>query len=278
MTSPPPSWGYGTGDNATVPSVGYPPTDPTSSQPAPTPRPRQRWPFVLLELSLILGVAGGATIIVLLTGDDADEVATSERRTDKSTRGSNSTEPSRSDDDASSSNDSDDSDGGFDDSEPEVTLGDRNPVTTDVSPSPAPPGDGAVPTTTGSAPTSSSVSPTSDSVFPPRTALEGKYVAMVWSELRSGPADAEIQAKVSELQARYGDGIFGVRDGTFASLKDGSIGVALDNNFTSARQAAEWCRNEGLVGHFTCFGVVLNDVPFVKDERGDYRRMYPEKL
>lgn len=43
---------------------------------------------MLLALSLILGVAE-ATIIVLLTGDDADEVATSERRTDQSTRGSN---------------------------------------------------------------------------------------------------------------------------------------------------------------------------------------------
>lgn len=223
----------------------------------------------MLIVSLILGLVGGATIIVLLTGDDPEELATrSDSSTDERSRSSSSTAPAPAEADADSSSSSGDEG-------TQVTLGDR---TASTAISGSLPGVSAPVATTVPSPGITSPSTSLNSGFPAGSGMEGKYVAVVWSEKRSAASDPQISAKVAEYRARYGDGVFGLHDGAFPSLKEGTVAVALDNDFTSARQAAQWCLNEGLSGRFTCFGVVLNDSPYVKDESGDYRRMYPERL
>lgn len=275
MTAPQTPWTSTSADNTTLPSGAYAQAGPGSPLQARPPESPQRWPMVLLALSLVLGVAGGATIIVLLTGDDQKETATSERESRSADRSATST--AADDNDPSSAEESDE--GPNESSEPEVTLADRvssttrpaSAQTTGLAPASTPPVN--TPTTAATAPPTAS-----DSLLPPKNVLEGRYVAIVWSELRSSPSDAEIIAKVNEYRAQFGDVVIGLRGSMFTSLTDGAIAVAVDNEFSSARQGAEWCRNQGLDSGSSCFGVILSDTTGPDTERGDYTRLYPGNL
>lgn len=204
----------------------------------PPSRTRVRWPAALLAFGLALLLVGAAIIVLTLTNDSAS-VATSP-------------------------------DGSGDVRTTAPTLPDRdNPAA----------GPGSDARSAGARTTTPpTTSPPADPAIPAPSEVANKYVAIVWSEERGLASDSDVEARVAEYRALYGDGVFGVRDGSFSSLRDGTVAVALDNGFTSALQAAQWCRNLGLSGDYGCVGVLLDDSPYSQDERGDYTRRYPEEL
>jgi hypothetical protein len=141
------------------------------------------------------------------------------------------------------------------------------PTTQPSSPSPSP---------TVSSP-STQTSPSTTSLFASRDALYGRYVAILWSGVvPTDPAQDAGQFLEDELatyQAQFGAGVVAVDSDQFRSLRDGTVAVAYDGGFASAREAKVWCRANGFPGTQDCYGVVLSD-DHSPDDRGDLIRTY----
>lgn len=131
-------------------------------------------------------------------------------------------------------------------------------------------------TTLESTPTST---PTSTSaLFASRDVVYGRYVAIMWSGLVAdsesrAASDEVVEAQLGLLQARFGSNVIAIDSNQFGSLRNGTVAVAYDGGFSSARDAKRWCRDNGFPGTQDCFGVVLSD-DFTPDQRGDLIRTY----
>ncbi len=128
---------------------------------------------------------------------------------------------------------------------------------------------------TSTAPDSTSTSMTI--LFGSRDALYGRYVAVLWSGFvsNSPPQDANepLEAQLANYQAQFGPDVIAIDSDQFRSLRDGTVAVAYDGGFSSARSAKRWCRDNGFPGTQDCFGVVLSD-DYTPDQRGDLIRTY----
>lgn len=259
MSGPQPPPGQWINDQPTYPPGGH-----RSSGGGPDgglPTGRQRWTTALLAVGLVL-LGAGAVMIVVLVSSRTGEVATSPTRSSDVRTSDSAPAPAR--DDSPTSSGAKDSDGSTGD----VTLPDRDGTTA------GPDSD----TGTGRAPVTTPATAPTNPAIPSPAELADRHVAVVWSEDRPSGDESDLEERVAEFRSRFGEQVFGIRIGGFASLKPGTVAVAVDNDFTSARQAAEWCRTEGLSGDYGCVGVLLDNAPYSQDERSDSRRRYPEEL
>lgn len=226
------------------------------------PTERQRWTTALLAVGLVL-LGAGAVMIVVLVSSRTGEVATSPTRSSDVRTSDSAPAPERDDPPTSSGSGDSDAPAG------EVTLPDRQDKT-----AAGPGSDAGTRTTSATTPTTAPTNP----AIPSTVELSNRHVAVVWSENRPSGDESDLEARVADYRLRFGERVFGLRIGSFASLKPGTVAVAVDNDFTSARQAAEWCSAEGLSGDYECVGVLLDNVPYSQNERSDSRRRYPEEL
>jgi len=113
-----------------------------------------------------------------------------------------------------------------------------------------------------------------------RDEIYEETVAVVWSEV-GGSTDPALQATVRDniasFESRFSGEIVGFRGDDFGSTKPGTVGVAHRGGFSSAEEAARWCRDNGLDSNNACFGLRLSD-DFTWEDRGVDRRWYPAQL
>lgn len=128
------------------------------------------------------------------------------------------------------------------------------------------------------------VTTTTEETTPPSTGpiatkeeLDGRYVAILWSQVGDPPAslggNTEMERQIAAYTSRFGDDVRGVDSDLFGSLRDGTIAVVYDGGFASALEAKQWCRDNNFFGTADCFGVVLSD-EHTPDEQGEFIRVY----
>jgi len=101
----------------------------------------------------------------------------------------------------------------------------------------------------------------------------GSYVAMLWSEKVAGDSDAHAANAKAAKGGYYGVPTAVVYGDDFRSLKDGTIAVVYAGSFSSPRDAAQWCVDQGVTDPDSCIGVGLND-DFTPEDRNGTGRMY----
>lgn len=157
-------------------------------------------------------------------------------------------------------------------------------LSTPQEPSTAPTDSATVPPTVGDQlPTLPTAPPPTPSIDPSPLgeveALRDHIVAVLWSDFGSLPSNVA-SSQAARWTTRYGTLVRVVEGNWYRSIRDGTVAVVYDGSFSSVRDAAQWCVNQGIAGTngTSCFGVILND-NFSEQDRGDGRgRFYPANL
>lgn len=122
--------------------------------------------------------------------------------------------------------------------------------------------------------------PDPSAIYANRDDLYNDTVAVVWSQVASAndPGWAQqVEQKVDEYTRRFGGEFVGFRGDDFGSTKSGTIGVAYVGGFDDARSGAVWCKDNGMVSNYECFGLRLSD-DFGPEVKGPSTRFYPVSL
>lgn len=237
------------GTYPTGPTGGLPPIGP--------PRSGGRGPIVVVAIASIASlIAVCALVVVLVTGGDGKSVAA---------------------DDASVHT--------------PTTPVPAVPTPSPVAPAPVPvltdPPTPALPATNLPTPTASPVAGSGSAPGPvavpaPATppagsaSLYGSYVAMLWST-EASVSPAEIEANRSQQGNRYGVPTTVVYGNDYLSLRDGTVAVVYAGGFANSRDAALWCKDQGVTDWHDCFGVVLDNTHDWQD-KGNNQRTYINQL
>lgn len=232
------------------------PTDPTGGYPPSGPPPsRGRGPILLVVgASLAALIAVGALVVVLMTGGKGDDTAATDGAgIDMSTSTAAPTSSTA----------------------PTTTA--APPQTVATSPAAAGPATN-LPTPTNpplqQAPSGGSGPSGATGSGAP---MLGSYVAVLWSDVLSNVTGSDIDGYQSQRAGQYGVPTSVVFGDDYLSLRDGTVAVVYAGGFRSSREAAQWCRNQGVTDVDACFGVVLDNTHDWQN-KGNNERTYISQL
>lgn len=122
--------------------------------------------------------------------------------------------------------------------------------------------------------------PDAATVYIDRDEIYDETVAVVWSQVGDANDSSwaeTVQEQIDQYSSEYGGEFVGIRGDDFQSTKGGTVAVVKRGGFSDARAGASWCRSQGLMSDFACFGLRLSD-DFDFEARGPNQRMYPDNL